>query len=169
MSRIPGPTYQPGSQEIRRHLTDQQRQIDKMKAYNAQYVPLWQTSAGTQIELANGVLLGNYGRVGPLCIASIFLKVGSDTQLGDPTALDLTYWVFTLPFKAAFLTTGAAELRDYGNVSRVGISKTAWEPGREQSVIVVPEQSGLPVGSDSPFTWGEGDELRLSLCYIVGG
>lgn len=163
-----GLVYNPTTDELRRAVDRLRTDVDGFKSGLTPFNPTWENSSGTQVKIGNGLIEGSYVRFGPLCHISIYMRIGAGMVLGDPSS-SLTYWVFGLPFPAAVMSLGSALFRDTGFTNRVGISMAAWAQGREQTVIAVPEQSGLAAGSDVPFTWGEGDEMRLSLTYPVAG
>lgn len=128
------------------------------------YSPSWIGDI-TNPSIGNGTLVGYYSRVGNVVTMSIRLVMGSTTTYGSGA------WSFGLPFTSngGAMHLFVAYLRDTStstNYHRIGI--IAGASG------IVQAFRGLADGTNSnamnattPFTWANGDEIRIAGTYIA--
>lgn len=122
------------------------------------FTPVWTGGAGAAI--GNGTLTGQYTRFGSIIIYQIDLVGGSTTNYGNAA------WAFTIPAAAKFQNqAGPAYIFNTGvafdNAGCVLVNSTTLLK------ITAGVANGNFVNSAWPFTWGNGDELHVTLTYIA--
>jgi hypothetical protein len=122
------------------------------------YTPTWGASGGAP-SLGNGTLAARYMQVGLTVFYDIQLTGGSTTTFGTGE------WTFTLPVTANDTTgqAGTAFAVDPGNAYHTGAAFLA----STTTLKVAGEGGTSTFTSLAPFTWGNGDSLRLSGFYII--
>lgn len=122
------------------------------------FTPTW-TSSGTAVSLGNGVLSGVYMNTGKLCIARIFLTMGSTTTYGTGN------YAFVMPFAstagAQWVPLGGCTCRDASAGLTYGLQ--AFTAGT--SSASGGNDSGGRLGQLVPFTWANTDTLALQLTF----
>ena len=116
--------------------------------------------------IGNGTLTGRYTQIGGAVIYVVRLLCGATTTYG--TAND---WTFDLPVAAANAVVaydGTADARDDNTTNRyIGVSTIA-AAGTTLSIVnagVVGATNTGTWGQTAPFTWANGDSLRLTITY----
>ena len=134
---------------------------DNLKALTewATYTPAW-TSTGTAPAIGNGTLTGRYCKAGNLCHFSIYLLAGSTTTFGTG------YYQWSLPATAATLyhLCGA---QGYDSSAASVATGLAWV-APTLGYVEVSAATGFPAlkwAATSPFTWADGDWVRISGTY----
>lgn len=128
------------------------------------YAPAWQ-GATTNPNIGNGTITGFYSRVGDIVTVSIRLLMGSTTTYGSGA------WSFGLPFsiRSGVMAGFMAYLRDAS--ASVNYHRIAIIAGPN---AIVQAFRGLADATNSnamnattPFTWANGDEIRITGTYIA--
>lgn len=128
------------------------------------YTPTWVTS-GTNPSLGNGVLTGEYTRIGNLVIARVGLTWGSTTT-GGGAGLG---WSFSTPIQAAYssghnpwpLWLGSGLMRDLSATAYFIGNAFVDAAGTGMGLIA----SAGQVASNVPFAWASGDHLSIQVAY----
>lgn len=121
----------------------------------ASYTPTW-TSTGTAPAIGNGTLTGRYCKAGNLCHFSIYLLAGSTTTFGTG------YYRWSLPATVAnSYALGGAQGYD-SSASSVATGITVIAPPLDY--VEVSAATGTWAAT-SPFTWANGDWVRISGTY----
>lgn len=155
------PTMAVGTPLLAEDLDAQNDQIETnsgiLDAWST-YTPTWTASAGTP-SIGNGSLSGRYKKNGRTAHLAIQLTAGSTTSYGTAGA----YWIFSLPagHTAAATAVGTAlgldaAVSEYGGYCRLNSGGTTIE--------LFKPVSGRWV-NNSPWTFGNGDQLWISLTY----
>lgn len=127
------------------------------------YTPTW--SASSSPAIGNGTLTGRYIQVGKTVNGYINLAAGSTTTFGSGL------WAFTLPITASSnmstnITIGTAAVTDTGVQQYMGLVFMATTTTVS---LYYSDTSGAGratgVGSTTPFTFGNGDTVRLTFSY----
>lgn len=126
------------------------------------YTPSW-VASGTATSLGNGTIVGRYAIFGKTCHLNIQLNIGSTTNTGTGS------YRFTLPAAAQVVagTTafyGSAKGLDAGVDAYAGVVETV---AASQSVIINGPTSAASWGETTPFTWGNGDLIGISITYQI--
>ena len=126
------------------------------------WTPTW-SSTGTQPVLGNGAIYGRYQRIQKLVMCFIQLSPGSTTTFGTGVYL-FTYPVTPIAPFVAYQTHGgtsayfdASAAANYVGYPMYNASSTT----TFQMGIV----GGTDVTNTAPFTWANGDNLKLSFFY----
>lgn len=129
------------------------------------YTPTW-TSLGGTTGIGNGVLAGRYLRIGALLFLRIYFLGGTTTGFGG------VFWSFSLP--AGMVADGSGVNRHAGLLVAAGVDQSAGklysgsaeapEEGSYVGPIYLGDNATGPslVGATAPFTWADGDSLKIS-------
>lgn len=124
------------------------------------YTPTWSAS-GTAPALGNGTLAGAYMNAGKLCIARIFLTMGSTTTYGTGN------YSFLLPFAsevgAQWFPVGGAVLRDSSAASTYYYGAFTGS----STTVTAGNDAASRLGQLVPFTFATNDTIGISLSYEV--
>jgi hypothetical protein len=122
---------------------------------NKTYTPAW-TGSSSNPSIGNGSITGNYSRLGRFVFATIELVIGSTTTLGSG------FWFFGLPTTSSGLShQGSAVSTDLpGGTAYVGAATTNYA----NNYCLITTSAGN-VTPTTPFTWGAGDIIRLTIQY----
>lgn len=125
------------------------------------YTPAW-TAATTNPVLGNGVLAGQYIKVGRTCTVTVTLTMGSTTTYGSGA------YMLTLPVTAASATVsylGAARL----GAARIWLGHAVIPPGDNKATITFDSSATDTRGTNwtgsSPETLAASHVMRFSLTY----
>jgi hypothetical protein len=86
--------------------TEIRDQFNSMFAAYTAYTPTW-TAVTTNPSLGNGTLVGQYMKIGRICLITWQLTMGSTTTYGSGS------WRMSLPFTAATVTSGSPGVLNY--------------------------------------------------------
>lgn len=147
--------HEPDSAELVTHITNNFKALgDAWTSYN----PTWGAS-GTAPALGNGTLVGAYMNTGKLCIARIFLTMGSTTTYGTGN------YTISLPFTSA---VGAQWFPVGGCVCRDASGAATYFFGgftASSTTVTGGNDAASRLGQLVPFTWANTDTLAFSLSY----
>lgn len=121
------------------------------------YTPAW---TGGSPAIGNGTLAGRYRRVTDtnIVVCEVRLIAGSTTTFGS------SFWSFSLPFNAAansiLFTSGVGNIYDVSALTRRNVSAMI-----DTATTIILNSSSGTVGPTTPFTWANGDELRVTIEY----
>ena len=127
------------------------------------WVPAW-ASTGTQPNINNGTLSGQYTEIGKTVHASAQLIAGSTTTYGTGT------YTFTLPTAAKSTPStarkaGTAYLRDSSAAANGHFQGVAViDPALSTSTFYVVHEPNV-MGPTVPFTWANTDHLTVEITY----
>lgn len=129
----------------------------------AAYTATWH-GFGSNPVLGNGTMTARYYVNGHICYVDLFIQMGSTTTFGTG------YWSFALPLPAIDTISQVG-----GNALFYDASATTFyhavpliDVVTSQFFIQVENAStDNVVGSSSPFTWANNDQLRVSLWYFT--
>lgn len=127
------------------------------------HTPSW-FAGTTAVTLGNGILDGQYLRVGPLVWFKIFVEIGSTT-----TGLTSGTWKFGVP------VVGKNDIYPFvGSALAEDVSVPTFYPGATyfdapfdaNFFAAVNSSPGQRINGTTPFTWAVGDKLTMQLQYI---
>lgn len=122
------------------------------------YTVTWSTSGGTQPVLGNGVLNGEYTRMGGVVLVSITLVMGSTTTFGTGT------FRFSIPFAP----TSGANAMGVGQINNAAVLHPCSAIIQASTRIVLGAE-GKPnsgVGATT-FTWAASDTIFITITYPI--
>jgi hypothetical protein len=127
------------------------------------YTPTWAVQSGTNPTIGNGILVGDYSRIGDLVYFRVRVVFGTTTTAGSGT------YTFSLPFAMSDPEngiTGNAVVLDAGVAWYRGYVPNTVEAGlNDKCVLIGP--TGLSVQSAAPIVFGNGDNIYLWGVYNV--
>lgn len=153
----PPKTWTPGEVVTAAELNEQVRDnLLHLSGEWTTYTPAW-TNAGTPApSVGNGSLVGRYLQTGRQVQLTIYLTIGSTTNLGS------TGWRFGLPPGVA-PAGGNWQAVGSGIVSQTGIQYgliTSWVTSTGGALVAV-TSAGTRLGQNGPGTWAAGSTLSL--------
>jgi hypothetical protein len=123
------------------------------------YTPAW-TAAVTDPAIGDGFLEGYFTRTHDLCMLSVEMTAGPTTSFGSGV------WFFGLPAPAR------TPVAVFGSGYLLGATLYLCVPhvsvvdgGRKLRIVT--DGPGFNVGPTVPFTWAQGDQLKITLAYPV--
>lgn len=126
----------------------------------ASYTPTW-TASGTAPALGNGTLTGAYMNTGKLCVARVFLTMGSTTTYGTGN------YTFAMPFSSAvgaqWFPLGGCVCRDASATATYFFG--AFTAG--SNTVSAGNDAASRLGQLVPFTWANTDTLAISMAYEI--
>lgn len=132
--------------------------VDGIEAGWVAYTPAWVGTVNP--TLGNGTLAGRYKRIGKTVLYRIRLTIGSTTTIGSgayrfslPTAQNADYGTWT-PIGTAWLFDTSAP----SNLMRHVV-------GHDTLGCFLTDDAGTQVAHNAPFTWANGDQLRIAGVY----
>lgn len=133
----------------------QQNEVDTAPA---SYTPTW-TGGGSNPTLGNGTIDGYYTRRGRLVTMTLNLNIGSTTSMGSGE------WRFSLPVgvSSSQPAWGTVLMYDASGTPVVGVFYVA--ASATYGAIYMHGTVGT-VTPTTPFTWADGDFIRVSCTYI---
>lgn len=127
--------------------------VSKLSGAFSTYTPTW-TGNSVNPTLGNGTLTGRYIQIGKLVYASLFLTFGTTTTGGTG------FWGFSMPVTGqGTVVNGSGYIEDlavlgYG-ITAQGLTTTT----------VAARTSAVLLDATNPFSWGNGDFLKLGFTY----
>lgn len=119
------------------------------------YTPTLGASGGSP-AIGNGTISGGYSRNGREITIDIDFAGGSTTNYGTGQ------FYFTLPYDTGRYAIGSAVLQEAGVRSYAAAVQVAG--GSNQAMLMVADSGGdQNAGATYPFTWGDGDTVRLQI------
>lgn len=135
-------------------------QFDSMFDSWTTYTPVW--AGTTNPVIGNGVLAGQYMKIGRTCTVTVTVTMGSTTTYGTGT------YTVTLPFTAANATVsylGAARL----GAARIWLGHAVVPPGDNKVTVTFDSSATDTRGTNwtgaSPETLAAGHVMRFSLTF----
>jgi hypothetical protein len=130
------------------------------------YTPTWSSTSGTPPSLGNGVITGDYTRIGNTVNLRINLVIGSTTTTGTGAI-----YTFTSPFPAKYINSvtqqgilrvvDSSPARNYSGISMIGEFVNT-------STIACFVQDGLNyLGYNTPITFATGDIIVIMITYAI--
>lgn len=127
------------------------------------FTPTW-TSSGTQPTIGNGSITGRYKRDGDMVDVTVYIQPGSTTTFGTGG-----YSIGGLPFSSASDGIGSSGVvfgfesgvAHHGGLVTIGASSSTL-------TVVLDPPSGGGWAATSPWTFKNGDYIRITLRYRAG-
>lgn len=128
------------------------------------YSPAWYAGS-TQVTIGDGILDGQYVRVGTQTLCKIYVSVGSTT-----TGMGSGDWSFLVPFPAKndiYPFVGSALASDVSvPTSYPGVTLLD-APADASYLRVYNSLPGQRNNGTRPFTWASGDTLVMQILYVA--
>jgi hypothetical protein len=123
------------------------------------YTPTW-TAAGTNPNIGNGSISGQWARIQKIGLVNIFVVMGSTTTYGT------SGWRFSMPSTLSIngnnTHCGNAIMFD----ASAGYTTSIGAIGRVSgSTIEINPQGFYNASSTAPFTWGTNDQVRIMCVF----
>lgn len=137
--------------------------INHVFGEEAAFTPVWKGASGDP-AIVNGVISGSYYRNDRVVTVGIIVIMGSSTTFG--TGL----WYFNLPaplnhgVKAN--AVGSAYVLDSATGNRTGVCTV--QGGSAPAIYCYENNSAVGFNATAPITWAAGDELHLTITYLLG-
>lgn len=124
------------------------------------YTPSWTASSGTPSK-GNGTLSGSYIQIGKTVFFNMVLVWGSTTSGGTSG----NRWIFSLPVAAAENFAAACSIRDNSAPTNESASADCRTGAASTAIFAISSASGDPVGQGTPWSWANGDTLKITGIY----